>query len=133
MLVQEGDRVRLGQPLARGKDVSDVFGTAPGTGVIEHIHRGERRLLHSVVIRLEGEGEETFNAYRPPELVGLNRDQVRSNLLASGEWLALRTRPFGLVADPETEPQAVFVTAIDTHPLAPSSVGMIHQHRDDFL
>jgi Na+-transporting NADH:ubiquinone oxidoreductase subunit A len=133
MLVKEGDRVTLGQPLARGKDVSDVFGTAPGTGVVEHIYRGERRRLQSVVIRLEGEAEETFNAYRPGELAGLSRDQVRSNLLASGEWLALRTRPFGLVADPDSEPQAIFVTAIDTQPLAPNPVGIIHPHRDDFL
>jgi Na+-transporting NADH:ubiquinone oxidoreductase subunit A len=132
LLVEEGDRVRLGQPLARGKDVSDVFGTSPGCGVVEGIHRGERRVLRSIVIRLEGDEEETFNAYSRAELAGLNRDQVKANLLASGNWLAFRTRPYSLVADPEAEPAALFVTAMDTRPLAPDPVHIVNRHREAF-
>jgi len=133
MQVREGDRVRLGQPRTRDKGLTAVVGTAPGAGVVVRVNRGERRFLQSVVIRLEGDEEETFNAYAAAELPHLSRDQVRENLLASGDWLAFRTRPFSRVADPETEPHAIFVNAMDTNPLAPDPVAIIHQARDAFL
>lgn len=132
LLVNEGDRVKLGQPLARAKDLPQVAGTSPGTGIVEKIIRGDRRFLHTITVRLDGDGEETFNQYRRDELAKLNRDQVRDNLLASGLWLAFRARPYGFIADPEVEPHAVFVTAIDSRPLAPNPAAIIAQAADDF-
>ncbi len=133
MLVQEGDRVKLGQPLARGKALTDLVATAPAAGVVERINRGERRFLQSIVIRVEGDEEETFNAYAPKELATLNHDQVKENLIVSGTWLAFRTRPYSLIADPEADPYGIFVTATDTNPLAPDPAAVIKESRDDFL
>jgi Na+-transporting NADH:ubiquinone oxidoreductase subunit A len=132
LLVSEGDRVRLGQPLVRGKHLTGVTTTAPGTGVVEYIERGARRFLQTIAIRLEGDGEETFNAWQAEELAGLNPAQVRENLLASGLWLSFRTRPYSLVASPETEPDAIFVTAIDTNPLAADPAVIIAESPGDF-
>jgi Na+-transporting NADH:ubiquinone oxidoreductase subunit A len=128
--------VRLGQPLVRRKRISGVVGTAPGSGVVEAIHRGPRRALETIVIRLDDEAEdadqETFNRYRPEELDALSPAQVRENLLASGAWLSLRTRPFGLIADPQTVPEALFVTAMDSRPLATDPVPLIQAAGADF-
>ena len=132
LLVSEGDRVKLGQPLVRGKYLTSVTTTSPASGVVEYIERGARRFLETIAIRLEGDDEETFNAWRPNELAGLNAAQVRENLLASGLWLAFRTRPYSLVADPETEPHAIFVTAIDTNPLAADPAVVIADAPADF-
>ncbi len=132
VLVEEGERVRLGQPLVRGKDITAVAGTSPGSGVVERIERGERRFLQTIVIRLDGDEEETFNAYRPGELASLNEGQVRENLLSSGLWLAFRTRPYSLIADPDSEPDAIFVTAMDTNPLAADPQIIIGQSPEDF-
>ena len=133
LLVSEGDRVRLGQPLVRGKQLTSVTTTSPGSGVVEYVERGTRRFLETIAIRLEGDDEETFNAWRPVELAGLNAAQVRENLLASGLWLSFRTRPYSLVADPETEPYAIFVTAIDSNPLAADPVVVIADAPEDFI
>jgi Na+-transporting NADH:ubiquinone oxidoreductase subunit A len=133
VLVEEGERVRLGQPLTRGKHYTEIVATAPGAGVVEKIERGERRFLQSVSIRLDGDQEETFNAYRPEELAGLNREQVRENLLASGLWLALKARPYSMVADPADEPHAIFVTAMDTNPLAADPQVVIAEAREAFV
>lgn len=132
MLVSEGDRVTLGQPLFSDKKTPSVTHTAPGSGAVTAIHRGAKRALQSVVIRLDGDGEETFNRYSPKELAGLNAGQVRENLLASGLWTALRTRPYSKIPDPETTPHAIFVTAIDTRPLAPRPEVVIREYREDF-
>ncbi|NBC14106.1 MAG: Na(+)-translocating NADH-quinone reductase subunit A [Gammaproteobacteria bacterium] len=137
--VAEGDRVRLGQPITRRKAYRQVVGTAPGSGVVEAIHRGPRRVLETVVIRLDdpehdpnGADQETFNAYSAADLDGLSRDQVIENLTASGAWLALRTRPFSMIADPGLAPAAMFVTAMDSQPLAADPTPMIRAHGEAF-
>jgi Na+-transporting NADH:ubiquinone oxidoreductase subunit A len=128
--IEVGDRVRLGQPISRRKAYREIAATAPGSGVVEAIHRGPRRVLETIVIRLDrprdgndplppASDQETFNAYGAGELETLSSAQVRENLLASGSWLAFRTRPFGMIPPPDSSPAALFVTAIDTHPLAP--------------
>ena len=48
---------------------------------------------------------------------------VRALLVESGLWTALRTRPFSRVPAADAAPHALFVTAIDTRPHAPSRRG----------
>lgn len=119
MHVAEGDKVKLGQTLFEHKKLPGVVFTAPGAGEVVAIHRGARRMLQSVVIRLD-ETEEAvgFAAYPAEQLGSLSADQVRENLLSSGLWTALKTRPFGKIPDPATRPASIFVTAIDTNPLS---------------
>jgi Na+-transporting NADH:ubiquinone oxidoreductase subunit A len=118
MAVREGDRVRLGQPLFSDKQSPGVHFTSPGTGIVAEVNRGERRVLQSVVVRLEGEDEETFDACSPERISRLEGSEVRRNMLASGLWTAFRTRPFSRIPAPDSTPRAIFVTAIDTNPLA---------------
>lgn len=118
MNVKEGDRVRLGQPLFSDKQNPGIHFTSPGSGVVTAINRGERRVLQSVVIRLDGDDEDTFASYAIDRLAELSASDVRENLLASGLWSAFRTRPFSKIPTPDSTPRAIFVTAIDTNPLA---------------
>jgi Na+-transporting NADH:ubiquinone oxidoreductase subunit A len=131
--IEVGDRVKRGQALYRGKAYPEVVGTAPVAGVVEAVHRGHKRVIETIVIRTEGDEEETFESYAPEELGTLDREQVQRNLLASGLWLGLRTRPYTMVALPDQHPEALFVTAIDTNPLAPDPQVAIGQAREDFL
>ncbi len=132
VLVEEGDRVKLGQPLVRGKQFSSILATAPGCGIVTRIERGERRFLKTIEIRLDGDEQETFNRYTRDELAQLNREQVRDDLLVSGLWLSFRARPYSLTANPDVEPAAIFVTAIDTHPLAADPQLIINESPEDF-
>jgi Na+-transporting NADH:ubiquinone oxidoreductase subunit A len=118
LLVQVGDRVRLGQPLLTDKSDPDVMFTSPGCGEVVAIHRGERRSLQSVVIRLEGDEEEKFASHDSGALMTLERSDVRETLRSSGLWTSFRTRPFGRVPHAEASPHSIFVTAIDTNPLS---------------
>ena len=112
LLVAEGDRVRLGQPLFSDKKHSDVCYTAPGAGRVVAINRGERRAFLSLVIELDGAAEEFF------EVDQSSSEKIEALLLRSGLWTAFRTRPYSKVPIPTTRPAAIFVTAIDTNPLA---------------
>lgn len=132
-LVKVGDTVRRGQKIFEDKKNPGVFHTAPGAGTVVAINRGERRALQSVVIALSdaeraggGEAEQVqFQAYTGQEVELYAETQIKDLLLESGLWTALRARPFGKVANPNAAPHAIFVTAIDTNPLAPDPDTML--------
>jgi Na+-transporting NADH:ubiquinone oxidoreductase subunit A len=118
MAVQEGDRVKKGQVLFTDKKTEGVQYTAPAAGVVKAINRGARRVFLSVVIQLDGNEEETFTSYTPEQLNSLDATAVETNLVASGLWTALRTRPYSKVPALGSRPKAIFVNAMDTNPLA---------------
>ncbi|MEQ8485251.1 MAG: Na(+)-translocating NADH-quinone reductase subunit A [Pseudomonadales bacterium] len=132
MLVEEGDRVKLGQPLFTDKKNEGVQFTAPGAGVVAGIHRGAKRALLSVTIELDGDAEETFERCDEGALDGLSRDRVVENLVASGLWPTLRTRPYSRVPAIDGVPHSLFVTAIDTNPLAAEPRLIIGEQQDAF-
>ena len=127
MYVSVGDDVRRGQTLFEDKHTPGVRYTTPAAGTVGAIHRGARRALQSVVIgisRAEYEGRDpaavTFSSFSGRHPIGLSRDAITELLTESGLWTAIRARPFGRVADPAGCPHSIFVTAMDTNPLAPS-------------
>jgi Na+-transporting NADH:ubiquinone oxidoreductase subunit A len=130
--VAEGDRVRLGEPLFSDKARPDVRITSPGTGTVSAIHRGARRVLQAIIIDLDGNDEERFEQYEAAALPDLERAAVVANLTRSGLWSAFRTRPYSKVPDTDSTPHALFVTAIDTNPLAPDPAVVIADARADF-
>lgn len=132
MMVAEGDKVKLGQILFSDKKNPGVHFTAPGAGEVKTIHRGAKRVLQSVVIELKGKQEETFARYSTDKLTDLTADQVKENLLASGLWASLRTRPYGRIPAVDSKPNSIFVTAIDTSPLAADPVVIIKERTADF-
>ena len=132
LMVEVGDRVRLGQALLTDKGNPDVLFTSPGCGEVVAIHRGERRSLQSVVIRLEGDEAETFPSYDRAALTTLDRHLVREALLASGLWTSFRTRPFGKIPSSDASPHSIFITAIDTRPLAADPRVVIGERTQEF-
>lgn len=132
MAVQLGDRVKLGQVLFSDKRTPGVHFTAPGAGVVSAIHRGEQRMFQSVVIELEGTDAVQFPSYSDAQLEDLTPRQVRDNLQQSGQWVALRTRPYSKVPAVDAVPASIFVTAIDTHPLAADPAVVIAEAPEDF-
>ena len=120
MLVREGDKVKLGQAVFTDKKMPSVVYTAPGSGTVVDVHRGEKRAFKTLVIKLDGSDDaESFTKYNESELAGLDREAVKKLMLSSGSWPSLRQRPFSKVANPDDVPHAIFVTVADTNPLAP--------------
>lgn len=138
MHVTEGSSVKRGQLVFEDKKTPGVRFVAPGAGTVTAVNRGARRALQSVVIELEEEttdgelsqkGEIAFESYTGKPVPALTRDDVVALLVESALWTALRTRPFSRVPDPATEPHSIFVTAMDTHPLA-ADVDAVVQGRE---
>ena len=132
MAVREGDRVQKGQLLFEDKRNPGVRFTAPASGTISAIHRGERRVLQSVVIDVDGDDAVHFPRYELADLAALTREAVQQQLVESGMWTAFRTRPFSKIPAPGSVPAAIFVTAIDTNPLAADPLPIILAQREAF-
>ncbi|MGI9518151.1 MAG: Na(+)-translocating NADH-quinone reductase subunit A [Pirellulaceae bacterium] len=131
MLVREGDKVKLGQPLFEDKKTEGVIYTSPGAGTVQSVDRGAKRKFESIAIALEGDESETFRSY--DSLDELTQEEARELLVMSGEWTALRTRPFSRVPATDSEASSIFVTAMDTNPLAPEAELVISQHKEAFV
>jgi len=132
MAVAEGDHVVAGQTLFTDKHDPLVCYTSPGTGTVESISRGSRRVLQSVIIKLD-EDESTVKVRETTSrdaLVSLSEEDIRSSLYKTGLWTAFRTRPYSKVPHSDTSPASIFVTAMDSNPLAadPAVVGFSGPH-----
>lgn len=133
MAIKEGDKVTLGQLLFTDKKTEGVRYTSPASGTVAAINRGARRVLQSVVIDIDGNDDhEQFAQYKPEEIAGLSTDQVVDNLVASGQWVAFRTRPFSKVPEIASKPASIFVTAMDTNPLAANPAVVIEGQAEAF-
>ncbi len=140
-LVEEGQKVKRGQPLYEDRKNPGVTWTSPGAGEVVAINRGHRRMLQSYVVQLneaERKGDppasdcHAFAAYRKGAHETLDADGIRALLLESGLWTAFRTRPFSKVPPAEATPVGIFVTAIDTNPLAADPDLVLADRQDDF-
>ncbi|MDD2865259.1 MAG: Na(+)-translocating NADH-quinone reductase subunit A [Methylococcales bacterium] len=132
MLVAEGDKVKLGQPLFSDKKNAGVHFTSPASGVVKAINRGDKRVLQSVEIEIHGHDEITFAKYDAADLENISAQQIKDNLVASGLWATLRTRPYGKVPAIDSHAHSIFVTAIDTRPLAADPAVIIADRAADF-
>ncbi len=132
MKVREGDVVKKGQVLFEDKKNPGVLFTAPASGTVTAIHRGAKRVLQSVVIKIEGNEQITFEKYTTEQLNQLTSEQVRQNLQTSGLWTALRTRPFSKVPAVDATPVSIFVNAMDTNPLCADPQVIVQQSAQAF-
>ena len=132
MHVRVDDQVKKGQVLFEDKKNPGVKFTAPASGVVKEINRGAKRVLQSVVIEVQGNEQITFEKVSAADLSNLDREKVKQTLVESGQWPALRARPFSRVATLDATPNSIFVTAIDTNPLAADPAVIIAENVEAF-
>jgi len=120
VVVKEGDAVKAGSPLFMDKRFDKVAFTAPVSGEVVEIKRGKKRKLLEVRILADKSFDHVvFRKYSSGDLAALDRATAQEQMLSSGVWPNLVQRPFGVLADPGETPKAIFISAFDSHPLAP--------------
>lgn len=132
MAVQVGDVVKRGDLLFTDKKCEGVRYTAPAGGRVASINRGAQRAFQSIVIEIDGDEPAKFEQFSSESARKLPAETIKQQLIDSGQWTALKARPFGRVADPATTPTGVFITAIDTHPHAPDPEQVIALEAEAF-
>lgn len=116
VLVNEGDTVKAGTPILIDKALDQVIYAAPVSGEVVEIKRGDKRKL--LEIKILADKTITYENFGEINL-SQGRDALAAKLASTGVWPNIIQRPFGIVANPADTPKAIFISAFDTHPLAP--------------
>lgn len=116
LLVREGDRVLAGSPVMADKQCPDILLTSPISGTVAEVVRGEKRKL--LEVRIKADETTEYLDFGVKNVKGMDAREVKELLLKSGLWAALIQRPYGVLANPEVKPKAIFVSAFNTAPLA---------------
>ena len=118
MLVKEGDPVQTGQALFECKKNPGLIFTAPATGKVLGINRGERRAFQSLEISVGEESPVAFTNYLKKSPEAYSDEELRMLLVESGMWPCLRQRPFDKTPALKDKPHSLFISILDTNPLA---------------
>ena len=116
LLVKEGDKVLAGTPVLADKMSQNILFTSPVSGTVAEVVRGEKRKL--LEVRIKADANQEYVDFGAKKVADLTAEQVKSALLEAGLWPALTQRPYGIIANPEAKPKAIFVSAFATAPLA---------------
>ncbi|MFY0626393.1 MAG: Na(+)-translocating NADH-quinone reductase subunit A [Reichenbachiella sp.] len=117
LLVKEGDNVKAGTPIMIDKQVEDVFYCSPVSGEIAEIVRGAKRKI--LEVRILADKEVAFETFDKNEDVrSISKEDAIAQMKKSGVWPNIIQRPYGVVANPNDTPKAIFISTFDTHPLA---------------
>ena len=128
LLVQIGDEVKVGTQLAFDKKNDRVKIISHVSGKVSEIVRGERRIIEAIVIEPDGKqtGEE-LNINK-----NLNKESITEALLKSGLFLNFVQRPFNKIANPSDAPRDIFISAMDTAPLAAEDSFILEGNESSF-
>ena len=129
MVVKEGDRVLAGDPLFVDKNRPQVCFCSPVSGTVEAVVRGEKRKL--LEVRVKADGKMEYRRKKAAVPASMTREKAADRMLQMGLWPAIIQRPYGIVANPDDTPKSIFISAMDTAPLAPDYDFVLQNRFDD--
>ena len=130
-MVKSGDEVVAGSPLMYDKLSDDVMYTSPVSGEIADIIRGEKRKIEEIRILADKKNRYLeFQKFSQNDIEKMSKEVASELLKKSGCWLNIIQRPYGMVAEPNAIPKAIFISCFDTHPLATSYKELIKENKN---
>jgi Na+-transporting NADH:ubiquinone oxidoreductase subunit A len=128
LAVKVDDTVKVGSPLFFDKYRPEVKFTAPVSGKVVAVNRGERRRILEVVVKSDGKNEKL--SFKKGDPSKLSREEIVKNLLDSGLWPIIVQRPFNIIANPESTPRGIFISGFNSAPLAPDYDFLLKDSKD---
>ena len=127
LLVREGDKVLAGTPVLADKMSQNILFASPVSGTVAEVVRGEKRKL--LEVRIKADAQQEYVDFGVKQVSDMTAEQIKDAVLAAGLWPAIIQRPYGIIANPEVKPKAIFVSAFNTAPLA---ADMEYALKDEF-
>ncbi|PRX57958.1 Na(+)-translocating NADH-quinone reductase subunit A [Flagellimonas meridianipacifica] len=116
MLVKQGAEVKAGEPLFFNKSNEKMLFVSPVSGELVEIVRGARRRI--LTLKILADKSQEYAEHGVLDLSSADDQVVRDFLLKSGAWPFIKQRPYDIIANPESTPKAIFISAYATAPLA---------------
>ncbi len=116
ILAKEGTEVKAGEALFHSKSDERVLFPSPVSGKVSEIVRGARRKV--LAIKITADEKQKHVDFGKKNIDEMSGEEVKSHLFNSGCWPFIKQRPYDVVANPNQEPKAIFVSAYASAPLA---------------
>ncbi|MEK9613715.1 MAG: NADH:ubiquinone reductase (Na(+)-transporting) subunit A, partial [Flavobacteriaceae bacterium] len=130
LLVKEGAVLQKGQAVFFSKTDPRIKFVSPIAGTLKAIQRGAKRKIEKIIIE-ESETQESLK-YDVEDWQSLGKDALISILLESGNWPFIKQRPYGILANPEDTPKAIFVSTFDTAPMGVDFQYILNKDQEAF-
>lgn len=124
VVVKAGDQVKAGTVLMYDKNFEQVKFTSPVSGEIAEVKRGDKRKLLEIIVIADKEIQ--YLDFKAADPNSLNRKEIVAKICESGLWPFIKQRPYDVIANPEDEPNSIFISAFDSSPLAPDNDFIMH-------
>ena len=116
VVVKEGDKVKAGDALFINKAYPEVKFASPVSGTVTLVERGDRRKVLSVQVTADAKQE--FTDFGKKDAKTLTGEQVKKTLLEAGLFGYINQLPYAISTNDQSEPKAIFVSALRDMPLA---------------
>ena len=130
VVVKEGDMVKAGDALFVNKQYPDVKFASPVSGQVSAVIRGERRKV--LCVKVKADQEQQYVDYGKKDVAQLDGEAVKQALLEAGPFGYIDQLPYAVSTNPETQPKAIFVSALRDKPLAADFEFELEGNENDF-
>ena len=130
VVVKEGDMVKAGDALFVNKQYPDVKFASPVSGQVSAVIRGERRKV--LCVKVKADQQQQYVDFGKKDVATLGGEAVKQALLEAGLFGYIDQLPYAISTNPETQPEAIFVSALRDKPLAADFEFELEGNENDF-
>ena len=102
-------------PLFVDKGCTEVSFASPVSGTVTAVERGERRKV--LRVKVAADVQQEYADFGVKGVASLSADDVKASLLQAGLFGYINQLPYAIATRPDTEPKAIFVSALRDKPL----------------
>jgi len=130
IVAKADEKVKVGTVLFQDKNKPEIVFTAPISGTLLEIRRGERRKILELIIKPDEKLE--YEQFKSGSANDFSKEEITDQLIKSGLWTKIIKRPYGIIANPEKMPMAIHISTFDSAPLAPNYNFTLKDSIDEF-
>jgi len=128
LTVKAGDEVKAGSPLFYDKQREEILFTSPVSGEVVEVKRGAKRKI--LEVRVLADKETRYEEHSPWN--SGSREELIQTMLKMGLWPFVKQRPYGIIANPKSQPKAIYITTFNSAPLAADLSFTLKDEMDHF-
>ena len=116
LAVKVGAKLKAGETVFFDKANEAIKFVTPVSGEVIEIKRGEKRRI--LEVKIKADKKNSYKTHKTLSLKSAKADAIKALLLDSGCWPFIKQRPYDVIANLESQPKAIFISAHATAPLA---------------
>ncbi|MFB9056770.1 Na(+)-translocating NADH-quinone reductase subunit A [Mariniflexile ostreae] len=115
LVAKEGASVEAGGVLFFDKSNENIKFSSPVSGKVIEVIRGPKRRIDA--IKIVADKTQVYQDNGVFDFAASTPEALKAHLLASGCWPFIKQRPYDVIANPDKDPKAIFISGYASAPL----------------